>query len=401
MKTYSVKKNVSLLSLCQGFANISVTMVISVSALTGFMLADDKGLATLPHALMWTTTMVTSPLAAMLFKKVGRKLGFGAGALVGMVGALVSAYGTLQGDFWIFTFGIMLMGAFNSFAMFYRFAAAEAADEAFRAKAIALVIGGGVIAAFVGGRVADATFDLMAVVYAGTFLVLAVVPLLMVVTLLFIDFPPQPEKTAAAPTRPISEITRDARFKVAVLAGVISWGGMVMIMTATPISMKLCGLEFKPDVTEVIQWHIFAMYAPSFFSGWLIGRFGVYNVMATGLALFALSVAVAVAGVEFAHFWIMNFVIGVGWNFLFVGATELLSSCHTPAERDKVQGLNDFIVFGSAALASFLAGFVLNAFAPDAAQGWNAVNLINVPGVIIVGAAMFWLRRMRVAQPAE
>lgn len=401
MPSTAVKKNVGLLSLCQGLSNVSVTMVISVSALTGFMLAEDKGLATLPHALMWSTTMATSPLAAALFRRIGRKRGFVAGALIGVLGALVCTYGAMAGLFWVFTAGIMLMGAFNSFAMFYRFAAAEAADEAFRAKAIALVIGGGVIAAFAGGWIADQSFDILPVLYAGTFLVLTLVPLALIATVLFVDFPPEPDRSEVRPTRPLAEITADPRFRVAVLAGVISWGGMVMIMTATPISMKLCGLPFKPDVTQVIQWHIFAMFAPSFFSGWLIARFGVFNVMGVGLALFALSVAVAVSGVSFAHFWIMNFLIGAGWNFLFVGATELLSRCHTPAERDKVQGLNDFIVFGSAALASFLAGFVLNSFAPDAASGWNAVNFINIPGVLLVGGAMLLLRRARVARPAE
>ena len=402
MASYSVKKNVGLLSVCQALSNVSVTIVISVSALTGYMLAQNKGLATLPHALMWSTTMATSPLAAMLFRRVGRRYGFVAGGLIGIVGALTAAYGTNSGQFWVFTFGIMLMGAFNSFAMFYRFAAAEAADAAFRAKAIALVIGGGVIAAFVGGAVADHTYDLFPINFVGTFLVLAVVPALLILTVLFVEFPHRAVAGAgAAAARPLIEIARDSRFVVAVLAGMISWAAMVMVMTATPISMKLCGHQFRPDVTGVIQWHIFAMYAPSFFSGWLISRFGVYNVMLAGLAAMLASVVVGVTGTGVAHFWIMNFLIGIGWNFLFVGATDLLSACYAPAERDKVQGLNDFIVFGSTALASFAAGYLMDAYSPDAVAGWDAVNYLNIPAVIIVAAAVFWGRTLRRAAPAQ
>lgn len=387
MAAYSVRKNVGLLSLCQGLSNVSVTMVISVSALTAYMLLENKSLATLPHAMMWSTTMVTSPLAAMLFQRAGRRVGFIAGALLGIVGALVSAYGTTIGSFWIFNSGIMLLGAFNSFAMFYRFAASEAADEAFRAKAIALVIGGGVIAAFIGGAIADHTFDILAVRFTGTYVAIAAVPIFMVLTLFFVDFRPPPKKEEVGTARPLSEIARDPRFRVAVLAGVISWAGMVLIMTATPLSMKLSGHQFRPDITGVIQWHIFAMFAPSFFSGWMIGRFGVLNVMLAGVVLFAASIVVAVSGNGVANYWIMNFLIGAGWNLMFVAATELLAQCHSPAERNKVQGLNDFIVFGSVAAASFLSGYVHHI------AGWNAVNYINIGGIVAVGAAVLWLAR--------
>ena len=402
MARYSVKKNVGLLSLCQGLSNVSVTFVISVSALTGLMLAQNKSLATLPHALMWSTTMATSPLAAMLFRKVGRRYGFITGGLIGICGALTAAYGTNSGQFWVFTFGIMLMGAFNSFSMFYRFAAAEAADVAFRAKAIAAVIGGGVVAPFIGSAVANHSYDLLPINFVGTFLVLAVVPTLLVLTVLLVEFPHRADAGASEATaRPLIKIARDPRFVVALLAGMISWAAMVMVMTATPISMKLCGLQFRPDVTDVIQWHVFAMYAPSFFSGWLISRYGVYNVMLAGLAAIVASVGVGVAGTELAHFWIMNVLIGIGWNFLFVGATDLLSACYTPAERYKVQGLNDFIVFGSTALASFGAGYLMDAYSPDAVTGWNVVNYLNIPAVIVVATAVFLGRALRRAPSAE
>lgn len=388
MAAYSVRKNVTLLSVCQGLSNVSVTMVISVSALTAYMLLENKSLATLPHAMMWSTTMVTSPLAATLFHRAGRRTGFIVGALIGILGALVAGYGALIGYFWIFNSGIMLLGAFNSFAMFYRFAASEAADEAFRAKAIALVIGGGVIAAFVGGELADQTYNLLPVQFSGTLFAVAVVPTLMILTLLFIDFRPEPKMQETGPVRPMAEIARDPRFGVAVLGGAVSWAGMVLIMTATPLSMKLCGYQFRPDVTGVIQWHIFAMFAPSFFSGWLIGRFGVLNVMLAGVALFAASIVVAVSGNAVANYWIMNFLIGVGWNLMFVGATELLAQCHTPAERNKVQGVNDFIVFASVAAASFLSGYVHHI------AGWNAVNYINIAGVVAVSVGVFRLSRV-------
>lgn len=394
MAAYSVRNNVGLLSLCQGLSNVSITMVISISALTAYMLLENKSLATLPHAMMWTTTMITSPLAAALFHRAGRRVGFIVGSALGIVGALLAAYGTFIGYFWVFNSGIMCLGAFNSFAMFYRFAASEAADEAFRAKAIALVIGGGVIAAFVGGAIADHTYNAFSTTFTGTFVAVSVVPVLMILTLFFIDFRPPPKQEEGGTVRPLSQIARDPRFGVAVLTGMVSWGGMVLIMTATPLSMKLAGHQFRPDITGVIQWHIFAMFAPSFFSGWLIGRFGVLNVMLAGLVLFIASIVVAVSGNAVANYWIMNFLIGAGWNLMFVGATELLAQCHTPAERNKVQGLNDFIVFGSVAAASFLSGYVHHV------AGWNAVNYINIAGIVVVIGAVIWLRRVQRAESA-
>jgi MFS family permease len=328
-------------------------------------------------------------------RRLGRRNGFLLGALLGVAGALVGAYGLFHGSFWTFCAATFLLGGFNSVGMFYRFAAAEAADAGYRAKAISLVIGGGVLAAIIGPELAVWSKDMFAPIeFAGTYVVVIALPVLLMLTLAFIQFPEASAAQRGPTGRPLLQIVRQPAVRVALLGGMISWGGMVLVMTATPLSVVACGHTFA-DSAFVIQWHVVGMFAPSFFTGGLIKRLGTKNVIYVGLALFAASVAVALAGVSVAHFWLMNLLIGVGWNLMFVGATDLLTQCHAPAERAKVQGFNDFMVFGTVALATFVSGVAHHLW------GWDAVVLLLLPMIAVMGLAVTMLRLTPAAAAAE
>jgi MFS family permease len=395
MPVSRAKKNVALLALCQAIANTAQTTVITVSALAGALLAEDKSLATLPHSMMWLGTMATSMPASQLMRLIGRRNVFLLGALLGAAGVAVGAYGLFRGSFWTFCTATFLLGGFQSVSMFYRFAAAEAAEPAFRAKAISLVIGGGVVAAVIGPELSVWSKDWFAPAeFAGTYVALIALPVLLAATLAFIEFPAASAPQRGSTGRPLAEIARQPAFRVALLGGMVSWGAMVLVMTATPLSVVGCGHTFA-DSAFVIQWHVLGMYAPSFVTGWLIARLGTRNVIFAGLALFTASVAVALSGVTVMHFWLMNLLIGVGWNLMFVGATDLLTRCYTPAERGKVEGFNDLLVFGTVASATFVSGFIHHLW------GWDAVNLVLLPMIAALALAVATLRPARAPVAAE
>lgn len=390
-----MKRNVSLLALCQGYAQTSVTVVITVAALAGAVLAEDKALATLPHAFMWVATALAAMPASLLMKRYGRRTGFAIGALTGVIGCVLSTLGVYLGDLWIFIAGTSFMGAFNAFNQYLRFAAAEASNAAFRPKAIALVIGGGIVAAFVGGAVAGGTTELIPpYTFAGTYLVLAVFPILLAITILFVRMPEaprdQPSNGSVTPPagRPLIQIMKQPAFLVAAAGTSVAWAGMILMMAATPLSMQFCGLAFS-DITFVIQWHMFAMFAPSLFAGSLVKRFGSLNVIMMGVVLFFGGITAGLSGVTLTAFFVTNLFIGAGWNLMLIGSTDLLVTCHTPEEKGKVQGANDTIAYILTAISSFFAGYL------QFEIGWDAVMIAIVPQVLIVGAAVLWIRSVR------
>jgi MFS family permease len=389
------KKNVALLATCQAIINTAQTTVITVSALAGALLAEDKSLATLPHSMMWLGTMATSMPASYLMRLVGRRNGFFVGAFLGLAGVLVGAYGLFIGSFWTFCSATFIIGGYQSISMFYRFAAAEAAEPAFRSHAISLVIGGGVVSAIIGPELSKWSKDWFAPAeFAGTYVALIALPLLLALTLAFIELPAASAPQRGPTGRPLREIARQSEFRVALLGGMVSWGAMVLVMTATPLSVVACGHSFA-DSAYVIQWHMIGMYAPSFVTGWLIARLGTKNIIYGGLALWAASVAIALSGVTVTHFWVMNLLIGAGWNLMFVGATDLLTQCHTPAERAKVEGFNDLVVFGTVAVATFVSGFIHHLW------GWDAVILMLLPCMGLLALAVVALRPVRAPAAAE
>lgn len=389
----SAKRTVAQLCLAQALGQTFAGMILSTTALVGAMLATDKSLATLPHALGWVSVAICAIPASQLMRRIGRRMGFIVGALIGIVGATIAGYGIYIGDFWMFAAGTITLGGFNSINLLYRFAAAEAAPEAWRARAISFVLAGSVVAAFVGPELAKRTKDLLAVEFAGTYFALAALPLLMIAVMAVTPLGKPIESTKRRAGRPLGEIARQPKFIVAVLGAMIGWGVMSLMMTATPLSMIACGHDFN-DAAFVVQWHILGMYAPSFFTGSLITRFGAPRVMLVGALFQFFCVGAALGGVEVWNFWLANVLVGMGWNFLFVSGTALLTETHTVEERAKVQGFNDFLIFGVVSTTAFTSGWLQNAF------GWDVVNYSVVPLILVVIAGALWLGTRRTVPAA-
>ena len=383
-------RNVVLLSCCQALAMSAMSVNMTVTALVGKMLAADPALATLPLALQFTATMCTTMPASLLMRRIGRQAGFAIGVLVGVSGALLAMAMIFERHFAGFCVASMMMGSFMGFAVFYRHAAADTASDAFRSKAISLVMAGGVVSALLGPELAKWSYDLFeasalgSVTFSGCFLAVAVVQTLILGFLRFVDIPIEAARSRSAPERPLRVIVLQPRFMVAAAGGMIGYGIMSFVMTATPLAVVDCGFSFT-DAAFIVQWHSVAMFAPSFFTGSLINRFGVLQVMMTGAVLLLVCVAVNVSGLELYQFWWGLVLLGVGWNFLFIGGTSLLAECHTSSEKAKVQGLNDFLVFSSVTVASFSAGAIFHNF------GWFVLNLGAVPPVALVMVMVVWL----------
>jgi MFS family permease len=361
-----------------------------MAALIGHALAEDKAFATLPMAVQMLATMSVSIPGAVIFGRLGRYAGFIAGAASLLIAMGLFFAALWIGSFWLFLLGCVFSGAGFGIAMYYRFAAAEVADPAFRPKAISLVMAGGVVGAFLGPSVVKLTKDLFApVLFAGTYLAFAAIPILTALLVGAMRLPPAPHVAGAAPVRLGSILRRPGVF-VAILCAVVGWDTMNLLMAVTPLEMILCGFSVS-DSTTIIQWHAAAMFAPSFLTGHLITRFGVLRVIGAGAVLTGLCAAVALAGASFAHFWVALVLLGVGWNFMFVGATALLTASHTPAERTKAQAANDVIVFGSVTITSLASGAMHHLF------GWAVLNLAVIPALIVALLALAWLARQRPA----
>lgn len=386
------RRNALLLAFCQALAMTGTTIMVTTSSLVGYSLLDDKAWATLPQALQVTGTMLTTIPASLLMARIGRRAGFSLGAAIGLVGALVAVAAIFAGRFPLFCLGIFLLGSYNGFAIFYRFAAADAADADFRPKAISWVMAGGVAAAIFGPQTAKWSKNLFEpVLFAGCFAMIAGFCILSLVLLRFLRIP-RPPAVRFGEGRRLAAIMRQPTFVTAVLAGMIAYGMMSLVMTATPLAMLGCNLAFE-DAAFVIQWHALGMFAPSFVTGSIIRRFGTVRVMLVGAALLAACVAVDLSGIALANFWAGLLLLGVGWNFLFVGATTLLTETYRPEEKAKVQAVNDFLVFGAVSLSSFSSGALLSRF------GWTFVNLAVLPPVTIVFLLLGWflLRRREAA----
>ncbi len=384
----AMHRNVIILAVCQAFFITATSAIVVSAGLIGHSLAETKALATLPLGAQFGAMMIATMPASLLMRRIGRRDGFTVGAMIGLAGALVAMKAVLDGDFALFCLGSALIGAFNGFAQYYRFAAADAANEAFKSRAISYVLAGGVIAS-VGPLFADFSKDMLAPIpFAGVYVTVAVFYLATLVALRFVTIPPPAGEERTGRGRSLSEIMRQPVFIVAALAGIVSYAMMSLVMTATPLAMKYCGLGFSDSAT-VLQWHVFGMFAPAFFSGQLIKRFGTLNVMAAGAIIIALCAVANLQGIGLANFWAGGMLLGIGWNFLFVGATTLVTEAYTPAEKAKTQAANDFLVFGSVAAAALLSGVL------HETVGWQAMNYAVLPFIGLVLAAIIWLGRVR------
>jgi len=366
------RRNVLILAVCQGLFSSGQSMLIILSGLVGATLAVDKALSTLPVSTVVIGTLVATVPASLLMKRVGRRAGFLLGAALAFAGSVTAAYAVYVQSFWLFTAGTLLIGFNAGFALYFRFAAVDLAAPSFRSRAISLVMAGGVAAAVAGPELVRLTADMFApIAFLGTYVTLAFLPPLAALCLAFLDIPLPPTGAGADGGRPLFVIMRQPAFAVAVFGGMVGYAVMSLVMTATPLAMIGCGFGIS-DAARVIQWHVLAMYAPSFLTGAIIQRFGVLNVMLTGIGLLAVCVAVALAGIDILHFWAALVALGLGWNFAFVGASTLLTETYTPAERAKIQAAKDFLVSVSVAM---------DPFPPRGLHffGWNAVAGVALP----------------------
>lgn len=385
----SVRLNVLLLALCQALTLSGNVILVSTSALVGYAIAPDKTLATLPMACQLAAMAVSTVPASMLMKALGRRAGFMIGASCGIAGGLLGAWAILEGRFFIFVAGTMLVGVANAHAMYYRFAAADMVPAPAKAKAISWVVAGGIVAAILGPEIARHTHDMFADHdFAGTYFALACLPVLVILLLCVVRIT-EPVGTGQnavqdADGRGLGEIFRQPAFPVALLGGMVGYGIMSFVMTATPLAMQEKGFDFG-NTAFVIQWHVLAMFAPSLVTGSIIRRVGVLKVMLAGVVLEIACVAINLAGTDFWHFWTALFCLGLGWNFLYVGGSTLLTECYRQEERSKVQAVNEFCTAVTLAIASFSAGASMVLF------GWDSVNIIPIPLLGGVGLAVILL----------
>jgi MFS family permease len=379
--------NVGILASSQAFYNMTAITVMTLSGLVGLHLSPDPSLATLPVSAMMLGTLTGTLPASLFMQRVGRRTGFMVGASLGMLGGLLSVWSISQGSFWLFCLSSTLFGLYQSFAMYYRFAAADVARPEWRSKAISLVLAGGVVAAFLGPLNASRAIDLIpALPNAGPYAVVAALSVLAILLLTGLRVPAAREPDSDDPRRPMVAIAAQPAFVVALISAALGYGIMVLVMTATPLAMRAEGFSMN-DAAFVMQWHVLGMFAPSFVTGHLIARFGVFNILTGGAVLLAAAGLIAASGQTLPHFWAALVLLGVGWNFLFVGGSHLLTLTHTPAERGKTQGVNDLAIFAVVASASLLSGVLIHKV------GWATLNLTVMPFVLVVFLAVLWLRR--------
>jgi predicted MFS family arabinose efflux permease len=382
------RRNATVLAIAQALAGGNNTVIVSTASIVGAVLAPDKGLATLPvTAMVFGMWLGTLPLG-MLALKFGRRFALQCGSTFGILSGLISYAAVMNGNFWLLLFGTFCGGLYAAAHQSYRFAAADTASDAYRPKVVSWVLAGGVFAAVIGPQLVIFTKDLLSPhLFAASYLGQSACAVAAAFVLQFVKVPPlAPARHGSV--RPLAEILRNSRFIVAVVCGMASYGMMNMVMTSAPLAMVGCGHSVT-DATLGIQWHVLAMYAPSFVTGALIARFGVERITGLGLALIGVTAVIGISGITVAHFWSALVVLGIGWNLAFIGATTMVTQCHRPHERNKVQAFNDFLIFGSMALSSFSSGQLLEYF------GWATINEVIFPTILVAGALLLWLAQRR------
>lgn len=378
------RRSVALLAACQAMLFTNNSTLIAINGLAGFALAPTATLATLPVTCWVAGGAIATVPASNYMKRVGRKRGLIQGAAIGIVGSLLCAAAIWQANFWMLCFGTLVFGGFNAFGQYYRFVASEVARPDFRANAVSLVLAGGLVGGILGPSTSRVTIDLLEPRFMGAYLALIGFVLVTIAILSRIRIPDLSASEQAATGRPMSEIARQPKYVVAVLAAAVSYGVMNFLMVSTPLAMRACGHPYG-DAALVISSHVIGMFAPSFVTGGLIKRFGTVPVMLAGAALNVASVAIALAGIDVANFWWSLVILGVGWNFLYIGATTLLTETYRPEERAKAQGVNELAIFCMMAVSSLSSGMIVTN------AGWEKVNYAATPLIALVAAALAWL----------
>ena len=383
-------RQISLLAICQALLYVNNVTLISINGLAGLALSPTPLFATLPITAYIVGAALSTVPASLAMARWGRRAGFMFGSGMGIVGTSTAAFGMFTGSFALLCLGTLCTGIYNAFAQYLRFAAADVADAydpALRERAISWVLAGGIAGGLIGPELSKHTVNLLPAAFAASYLVLAAVALVAGAVASRLAIPQAVISAGAAAARPLGRIARQPAFVVAVAVGAISYGSMNLLMTATPLAMKVCGFGY-PDTADVMKWHVVGMFAPGFFTGNLIRRFGVLKIMLTGCVLMFLTVGIAHAGLTYWHFWFALFTLGVGWNFMFVSATTLLTTTYTSAEKAKVQGVNDLTVFTTMISSSAASGALVST------SGWTDLNVYALPALVLatLGAVYLMLR---------
>jgi len=387
-----VNRHLLLLALCQGLFLTNNVVFIAINGLVGLSLAPLGWMATLPVTGYVVGSALSAGIVARTQALWGRQRSFQLGLIVAALSAAMCAYAAFTKNFWLLVAATVVAGFYNANAALYRFAGPELAAPAFKERAISLVLAGGIVGAFAGPNLASATRSLLPVPFAAAYLSLVAVALLSLLALSLIRFPPHvAPKPGASSGRPLAEIVRQPVFIIAVAAAALGYGVMNLLMAATPIAMQRCGLPFA-DAALVLEWHVLGMFVPSFFTGHLIKRFGVLPIMTAGVLLNGVCIAVALSGIELMQFLVALFALGVGWNFLYIGGTTLLTTAYRPEEKNKAQGAMDFCVFSTMTLTSFASGALVTT------QGWTWLNLGSLVPIAAVALALIWLARHQAAE---
>ena len=378
-------RNIALLACCQALLLTHSVTLISIGALAGYALADNKAFSTLPQtAYVIGAALATFP-ASLWMKRVGRRSGFLTGIALGLVGAVIGAIAIASASFVLLCAGHAFLGMYNAFGQYYRFAAADAAAHDFRATAISLVLAGGLVGGLVGPELTKVTIDLAAPTFFATYLSLLAYGFAAAAIVSFLRIPAVAEAPSHEPARPLSALAAQPAFFVAVFVAAAGYAVMNFLMTATPLAMRFCGHPYAA-AAGVIAAHVIAMFAPSFVTGSLIKRFGTIAVMGAGVAAMFACIAVALSGQAVMNFWWALALLGVGWNFMYVGGSTLLTESYRPSEKAKAQGLNEITIFAVQAISSFSSGVLINA------AGWNVLSYIALPLIALAGASLLWLK---------
>lgn len=385
------KRNVFILVMAQAILGAQMPMIYTIGGLAGQSLASNPCFATLPISLIVLGSMLAATPVSAIMQKYGRRAGFWLGAGCGAIGGAVGAYGLYLASFPIFLLGSFITGVYMSAQGFYRFAAADTASDGFRPKAISYVMAGGLASAIISSQLVKVTSQAMVIPFLGTYLAVIAVNVLGSVLFFFLDIP-RPKPPAATDDRGRSrrELLATPIIAVSVICAMVSYALMSLVMTSTPLAVVGCGFE-QNIAADVVSAHVLAMFVPSFFTGHLIARFGVRTIVALGLVILGAAGVVALQGVQLENFFIALILLGVGWNFGFIGATTMLAASHGPHERGRMQGMNDLIVFGGVTVASLSSGGLMNCSGGDAMVGWASVNLAMAPFLMLAGGALIWL----------
>ncbi|MGB1415611.1 MAG: MFS transporter [Paracoccaceae bacterium] len=395
------KRNAIIFIVAQATMGSQMPMIFILGGLAGQSLAENICYATLPISMIVLGSMLTAPVLSQVMQKYGRKAGFLLGAFGGAIGATIGALGLYYQSFPLFLFGSLFTGVYMSAQGFYRFAALDTASDALRPKVISYVLAGGLLAAVIGPQLVKVTAHALVVPYLATYLAVIALNVFGSVVFLFLATPvPDTEYQEEGISRTRWQLLQDPKILISMFCAMVSYALMNLMMTSTPLAVVGCGFD-ENRAADVVSAHVLAMFLPSFFTGHLIAKYGAERIIGIGLVLLTISAFAGLSGVDLGNFFAALILLGLGWNFGFIGATTLLANSYAPSERAKVQGLNDFLVFGSVTAASFGSGWLMNCSGSSVVKGWSSVNIAMLPWLLLAAIALLWLYRQKISKPVH